>query len=159
MEWKVGDVTREALVSVPENPARAPVIFLWHGHGGTMKSAATRFALHKLWAEAIVAYPQGLPTPGKLVDPEGKLPGWQSNPGQQDDRDLKFFDAMLATFTNDLKADARRVYVAGHFERRHVSCTNSGPCVPTRSRPARLRQPRDGLDRADEAEAVPAHRW
>jgi polyhydroxybutyrate depolymerase len=114
MEWKIGEATREALVYVPEASKDAPLVFVWHGHGGTMKHASASFALHKLWPEAIVVYPQGLPTSGKIVDPEGKLPGWQFNPGENEDRDLKFFDAMLESFKRDLKADPKRVFVTGH---------------------------------------------
>ncbi len=52
---------------------------------------------HKHWPEAIVVYMQGLNTPGALTDPDGKRPGWQKTFGDQGDRDLKFFDAVLAT--------------------------------------------------------------
>lgn len=33
--WKVGDDTREALVYAPAGSGKKPVIFAWHGHGGT----------------------------------------------------------------------------------------------------------------------------
>jgi polyhydroxybutyrate depolymerase len=114
MEWKIGEDTREALVHIPESTKGAPLLFAWHGHGGTMKHAAASFALHTLWPEAIVVYPQGLPTSGKIVDREGRLPGWQSNPGEYDDRDLKFFDAMLDSLKRDHKADPSRVFATGH---------------------------------------------
>ena len=52
-----------------------------------------------------MVYPQGLNTPGKLTDPEGKKPGWQHGPGAEGDRDLKFFDAMLAEVRGDYKVD------------------------------------------------------
>ncbi len=113
-EWQVGGTKREALVFIPAVPRQAPVIFVWHGHGGTTRHASNAFALHKLWPEAIVVYPQGLPTPGKIVDPEGRMPGWQFNPGELEDRDFRFFDAMLATLERDLKSDPKRVYVTGH---------------------------------------------
>jgi hypothetical protein len=54
MEWKVGDVTREALVSIPEASKNAPLVFVWHGHGGSMRQASLSFGLHTLWPEAIV---------------------------------------------------------------------------------------------------------
>lgn len=114
MEWKVGGVTREALVYAPEPSKGAPLVFVWHGHGGTMRHASVSFALHKLWPEAVVVYPQGLPTSGKIVDREGRLPGWQFNPGENDDRDLKFFDAMLDSFKRDLEVDPGRVFATGH---------------------------------------------
>ncbi len=56
---------------------------------------------------------QGLPTPGR-TDPDGKKPGWQKTVGDQEDRDLKFFDAVLASLKKDYKIDERRVYATGH---------------------------------------------
>lgn len=115
-EWTVGDDRREAQVYLPASAKShdRPVIFAWHGHGGTARSAAEKWAYHKHWPDAIVVYPQGLPTPGKLTDPQGKRPGWQHNPGELADRDLKFFDAMLATLRNDYAIDSRRIYATGH---------------------------------------------
>ncbi|HEX7897476.1 MAG TPA: esterase [Planctomycetota bacterium] len=112
--WTVDGVEREALVRVPVNRKEdgpRPLVFAWHGHGGTMAHAARSFRIHELWAEAVVVYPQGLPTPGRLSDPEGKKPGWQH--GELEGRDYKFFDAMLA----DLKrkdVDETRIYSMGH---------------------------------------------
>lgn len=115
-EWKVGDATREALVHAPARAEKeaCPLVFVFHGHGGTMKHASTAIAVHAHWPEAICVYPQGLNTPGKLTDPEGKKTGWQSNPRDQDDRDLKFFDAMLKSLRADYKVDEKRVYATGH---------------------------------------------
>lgn len=117
MEWKVGDDTREALVRVPAgggSKEAAPVVFVWHGHGGRSALSARSNAIHKAWPEAVVVYAQGLKTPNVLVDPTGKMSGWQSRVGDQDDRDLKFFDAMLATLKKDHKIDEKRIYSTGH---------------------------------------------
>ena len=57
---------------------------------------------------------QGLNTPGKLTDPEGKKPGWQSSAGDQQDRDLKFYDAVLMSLKKDYKVDDKRIYSTGH---------------------------------------------
>ena len=115
-EWKIDGVTREALVHVPDQETKiaAPVVFAFHGHGGSMSNAAKMFEAHILWPEAIVVYMQGLNTPGRLTDPEGKAPGWQKWVGDQNDRDLKFFDAVLATLKRDYKVDTKRVYSTGH---------------------------------------------
>lgn len=112
--WKVDGVAREALVYVPDAPRPAPLVFAFHGHGGTMKAAAEKWAYHKRWPQAICVYMQGLPTPGKLTDPEGRRPGWQHEAGEQGDRDLKFFDAVLSTLRREAKVDEQRIYVTGH---------------------------------------------
>jgi polyhydroxybutyrate depolymerase len=115
-EWKADGVTREALIYAPATARTVPtpVVFAFHGHGGTMRQAATQFAYHKHWPEAIVVYMQGLNTPGALTDPKGKKPGWQKTFGDQGDRDLKFFDAELAALHKDYKVDEKRIYATGH---------------------------------------------
>ncbi|MGL6076221.1 MAG: alpha/beta hydrolase family esterase [Fimbriiglobus sp.] len=114
--WKVGGDNRNALIFAPEKASKepAPLVFCWHGHGGTMGLSAKAFAFHKVWPEAIVVYPQGLNTPVPLVDKEGKRSGWQTRVGDQEDRDLKFFDAMLQTVKKDYMVDGKRVYSTGH---------------------------------------------
>lgn len=115
--WLVDGVTREALVSLPpgaDNNAALPVVFAFHGHGGSMRQASRSFPIHELWPEAIVIYPQGLPTPSALVDREGKYAGWQGVAGGQDDRDLKFFDVMLADLRARYHIDGKRIYATGH---------------------------------------------
>jgi polyhydroxybutyrate depolymerase len=115
-EWTVDGVAREALVYSPASAKTnaAPVVFAFHGHGGNMRNTVRSFHIHTLWPEAIVVYPQGLNTPGRLTDPEGKKPGWQHGVGAEGDRDLKFFDAMLASLKADYKVDTKRVYSTGH---------------------------------------------
>jgi polyhydroxybutyrate depolymerase len=112
----VNGVEREALVYAPPKAKleATPLVFAFHGHGGTMEKAAASFHIHKAWPDALVVYPQGLRTPGKLTDPEGKRTGWQSNAGHMEDRDLQFFDAMLAKLKEHYKVDARRIYSTGH---------------------------------------------
>jgi polyhydroxybutyrate depolymerase len=115
--WQVDGVTREALVSVPAGTAPTagwPVVFAFHGHGGTMQQASRSFPIHQVWPDAIVVYPQGLPTPSPLVDREGRWPGWQAMAGAQGDRDLKFFDAMLADLRAKMPIDDKRIYATGH---------------------------------------------
>src|SRR3954465_10707692 len=88
--WAVDGVKREALVFVPtaKGEGKVPVVFDFHGHGGTHRNAARSHHFQETWPEALVVYMQGLNTPGKLTDPEGKKPGWQHGPGEQKDRDL-----------------------------------------------------------------------
>ena len=114
-DWTVGKAKREAIVYLPANTDKpAPVVFAFHGHGGTAAHAARTFAYQTHWPEAIIVYMQGLPTPGKLTDPEGKKSGWQSGAGDQNDRDLKFFDDVIKTLTKEQKLDEKRIYCTGH---------------------------------------------
>ena len=114
--WTVDGTTREALVYVPTQARTnaAPLVFAFHGHGGSMQNAARSFSYHTRWPEAIVVYMQGLNTPGRLTDPEGEKPGWQAAVGDQSDRDLKFFDAVLASLKADYDVDDKRIYATGH---------------------------------------------
>ena len=116
VEFTVGDDQREVLLYAPPTAKTAPtpVIFAWHGHGGNMKNAAISFHFHTLWPEAIVIYPQGLNTPGRLTDPKGLKPGWQGTPGAQNDRDLKLFDVMWKKLHELYQVDDKRIYSSGH---------------------------------------------
>lgn len=115
-EWTVDGVSRQALIHVPESAKKepAPVVFAFHGHGGNMTNASRMFPFATLWPEAVVVCMQGLNTPGRLTDPEGKKPGWQHRKGDQGDRDLKFFDAVLGSVRSELKVDDSRIYATGH---------------------------------------------
>ena len=115
MEWQIEGVTRDALIYVPVNAKEqdTPLLFDFHGHGGTAKNAATRHNFQQRWPEAMVVYMQGLPTAGK-TDPQGVKPGWQARVGDLNDRDLKFFDAVLEKLKKDYKIDAARIYCTGH---------------------------------------------
>jgi polyhydroxybutyrate depolymerase len=116
MEWTVDGVAREGLVYAPtkECPGGPPLVFGFHGHGGSMQQAAKSFGIHDLWPEAVVVYLQGLPTPGQITDPDGKRAGWQKTPGDQGDRDFKFFDVALLALKEKYKVDATRIYCTGH---------------------------------------------
>ena len=109
-------VAREALVYVPPSAKtmNTPVVFVFHGHGGNARQAARSFGIYQHWPEAISVHMQGLKTPGRLTDPEGNKPGWQSGPGDQGDRDLKFFDAVLERLKRDYRVDEKRIYATGH---------------------------------------------
>ena len=115
MSWTVDGIKREAIVFPPGLPPEtggSPLVFVFHGHGGTMRAVARKWKYQDAWPEAIVVYPQGLPTSG-IRDPEGKLPGWQRLPGEDGDRDLKFFDTMLADLRRKYTVDDNRIYVTG----------------------------------------------
>lgn len=115
-EWTVDGRTREALLYLPTKATEhgAPVVFGFHGHGGSMQNAARSFRMHELWPEALVVYMQGIPTPGRLTDPEGKRNGWQHDAGDHEDRDLKFFDAVFKSLRDGHQIDENRIYCMGH---------------------------------------------
>ncbi len=115
-EWTIGSDKREALIYIPESAktTQSPVVFAFHGHGGNMRNASRMLPIHKLWPEAICVYMQGLNTPGQLTDPEGKKTGWQKAAGDQNNRDLKFFDAVLETLHQDCKVDDAKIFSTGH---------------------------------------------
>jgi polyhydroxybutyrate depolymerase len=114
-KWMIDGVARHAIIyppSAPHGRDKAPLIFAYHGHGDNAWFATEQFAFHTLWPEAIVVYPQGIPTPADS-DPAGERRGWQHLPGEVNDRDLKFFDAMLRTLRWDFHVDDHRIYAAG----------------------------------------------
>jgi polyhydroxybutyrate depolymerase len=116
LELTVDGVARSGFVYAPpaakEQPT--PVVFVWHGHGGTALTAGRSTSMYKLWPEAISVYLQGLNTPGQLTDPEGKKPGWQHGAGAEGDRDLKLFDATLAHLKEHYQVDTKRIFSTGH---------------------------------------------
>lgn len=115
-DFSVDGVERQALVypnSKPASASGAPVVFVFHGHGGNAQNAARRFRIHELWPEAVVVYMQGIPGVQGITDSEGTRNGWQKAPGEVGDRDLKFFDAALERMRT-YKIDPKRVYVLGH---------------------------------------------
>jgi polyhydroxybutyrate depolymerase len=115
--FTVDGLERQALVypnAKPAPGAGAPVVFVFHGHGGTAQNVARRLRVHELWPEAVVVYMQGVPGVQGITDPEGKRNGWQKSPGEVGDRDIKFFDATLERIQKKYKTDPNRVYVLGH---------------------------------------------
>jgi polyhydroxybutyrate depolymerase len=112
--YTVDGVTRVALVyaSADAKARPVPVVFAFHGHGGTAHDAAHAFAIHEHWPEAIAVYMKGVPTVAGN-DPTGKQSGWQYHVRENGDRDVKFFDAVLESLRHEFKVDDMRIYVTG----------------------------------------------
>ncbi len=115
-DWTIDGTKRQGNIYLPATATTQPnpVVFGFHGHGGNSRNAARSFRMHEAWPEAIVVYLQGLPTPGAITDPKGERNGWQKDLGDQQDRDLKFFDAVLADLKKTYKVDESRIYSTGH---------------------------------------------
>src|SRR5712691_4409317 len=115
MTWTIDGEARAALVFAPvptTSNIRHPLVFAFHGHGGKMQGTSLLMHIQTLWPAAIVVYPQGLPTMSPH-DPQGQRPGWQQEAGQNGDRDLKFFDAMVATMKQKYTVADDRIYATG----------------------------------------------
>jgi polyhydroxybutyrate depolymerase len=116
--WTVNGVERTALVAAPAElpPPTTPVplVFVFHGHGGTSAQASRSFRIHDAWPNAVVIYPQGLPTSGKILDFLGERPGWQHLAGTEGDRDLLFVDTMLMWVKMKYTIHPAHTFAAGH---------------------------------------------
>ncbi len=118
MTWKVDGLEREALVFAPATPSasgKAPLILVFHGHGGNMRGFANQTHFQLAWPEAIVVSLQGLPI-ASAVDPAGRMPGWDSGPDaltERQNRDLDFVDSVLATMHRTFPVDDRQIYATG----------------------------------------------
>jgi len=115
MHWTIDGVQRDALVFAPRPTIAAvkhPLVFAFHGHGGHANGTALQMHIQAIWPQAIVVYPQGLNTPVPS-DPAGTKPGWQFKAGDSNDRDLKLFDAIVATMKQKYGVDSRRIYTTG----------------------------------------------
>jgi polyhydroxybutyrate depolymerase len=108
-------VRRKAVVVVPVDVSHpAPVVFVFHGHGGNGARIERKFDIEGLWRDAIVVYPDGLIGHQGVTDPKGVKPGWQTRLGESGDRDLAFYDVMLRALYAKLPVDRDRVFLMGH---------------------------------------------
>jgi len=114
MTWTIDGVKREAIVFAPKNAANAksPVVFSFHGHGDDMENFSG-VEIQSYWREAIVVYPQGLPSSRDGSNSSDGLSGWQTRAGQYADRDLKLVDAILADLRQRYHVDDTRIYATG----------------------------------------------
>ena len=111
----VDGIARTAVLVVPSAvSAPAPLVFVFHGHGGSGAGIEGRVQIEQRWPDAIVVYPDGLVGHKGITDPQGVRPGWQVAPGGEGDRDLAFYDTLLATIRSKLPVDGDRIYVMGH---------------------------------------------
>jgi polyhydroxybutyrate depolymerase len=113
LEVTVGELQRRYLVHVGAQLAAPPaIVFAWHGFGSGPESALRSMRAKQLWPDAIVVAPQGEPRTFEQFGARARA-GWQVAKGELDDRDLAFFDAMLADLDARGCVDRKRIYSTG----------------------------------------------
>ena len=107
---------RTALIVVPTNTeaAGAPVVFGFHGHGGSGAGYAGKTPVATAWPNAVGVFPDGLPGHKGITDTEGTKSGWQTKKGELGDRDLRLFDELLKALDASMRVDHNRIYAVGH---------------------------------------------
>jgi polyhydroxybutyrate depolymerase len=118
MVWKVDNCYRQALVFAPTTNTpngKHPLVFVFHGHNGTMQDTSVKMNIQAAWPEAIVVYPQGVDSPSN-GDPEAEKSGWQRRKDQESpvgNRDLDLFDTMVTAMKQKFKVDDTQIFAAG----------------------------------------------
>lgn len=114
--YTIEGTERKILLFEPkEKNKKIPVVFVFHGHGGNAKHASKTLNFHDSFPEALVIYLQGIPgVTNSIVDKEGLYNGWQMNPGELNDRDIKFFDEVFADVQKNYEINKDRIYAVGH---------------------------------------------
>ncbi len=166
MRWTVDGVERQALVFAPAAGAagsRLPLVLAFHGHGSDMRELAHALAIHDRWPAALVVYPEGLPTVSRL-DPQGTELGWQREPGENGDRDLKLVDAILKSLRARYPVDDRRIYATGFsngavftyllWATRGATFAAFAPCAGVLGRTAHLSVPKPLLHIAGQTDHI-----
>ena len=115
ISWMVDGVERFAIIYGPKSPppGKLPLIFAFHGHGDDMENFQY-VGLHTAWPDAVVVYFQGLPSRDGYA-------GWQVEPGEYGDRDLKLVDTALAALKAKYNVDDSRIYATGFSNGAHFT--------------------------------------
>jgi polyhydroxybutyrate depolymerase len=118
-QWTVDNTKRTGILCTPDPtahqpPAGWPVVFVFHGHGGSAQMIRHQFQIDILWPDAVVVYLQGLPTVGQITDPQGNGAGWDSIDTTDKNRDLRFYDTVLKDLTDNQHINPKRVFSTGH---------------------------------------------
>ena len=86
----------------------APVVLVFHPYGTGAQYMEGRVST-RLWPAAIMVYPEGASRPNS-----GYAPSWQRRAGELGDRDLQFFDAIVAWLTEHHCIDTTRIFAFGY---------------------------------------------
>ena len=114
--FTIEGIERKAIFYEPKiKSEKTPVVFIFHGHGGTAKWASNKLNFYDEFPEALIIYMQGIPgVTNSLVDKEGKYNGWQMNPDELQNRDVKFFDEVFSQISKNYNLDLDRIHAVGH---------------------------------------------
>ena len=107
-----GGLRRTFVVRAPAEPdakGKAPVVIAFHPFGTGANYMVSRAPIGRFWPSALVLYPDGMPR-----DSSRPVPSWQNRAGELGDRDLTFFDAMVAWADQHACIDRARVFVMGY---------------------------------------------
>ena len=116
LTWMVDGDKREAIIFAPATPPpgnKLPLMLSFHGHGDDMENFQY-VGLQQAWPDAIVVYFQGLPS-------RDGYRGWQVEPGEYNDRDLKLVDVALASLRKKYNVDDDRIYATGFSNGAHFT--------------------------------------
>ena len=154
VELKVGAATRVFVVRLPaayDARKPAPVVFALHPGGMNPQYMQGRVPVHLAWPDVIAIFPAALPRMGGAG---GMQPGWQGRPGDMEDRDVVFFDAMLEWLRTNHCFDPKNVFLVGYSNGAGLAgvlacergslvagvaiASGNLSCTPTESRPVIL---------------------
>jgi poly(3-hydroxybutyrate) depolymerase/sugar lactone lactonase YvrE len=115
MTWKltVDGIERTALV-YPGREATttpSPLVFVFHPFRGRAAEMAHLTRIAEAWPEATVVYPQALPHPSPFGG--GDVLMWQEFPGDFEDGDVRFVEALLKELSAAYRVDERQVFATG----------------------------------------------
>ncbi|MEO8259786.1 MAG: hypothetical protein ABI868_20740 [Acidobacteriota bacterium] len=114
VDLKMGTFVRPFTVRLPaayDARTPGPLIFLFHPGGMNAQYMQGRVPVARVWRDAIAVYPNAMP---RLGGAGGMQPGWQNRPGDLEDRDVAYFDAMLDWLRANHCFNEQRVFVMGY---------------------------------------------
>lgn len=108
----VGGMERQAIVVAPAHKSsdKPPVVFMFHGHGGSAEHCIGHFHVENQWPAAVVVYPEGMPISLGPQSPEGL--GWQLRCDEKNS-DIQFFDKLREKVLKDYDADPKKEFAMG----------------------------------------------
>lgn len=107
--FQSGSRTRKFLLRLPARPVGAPVMFVWHGWGGTPQSAMDTTGIHYYQSEnfiLVAPYAAGHPNPEAQYE-------WFFASSPANNPDLIVFDDIIACLNQQYSIDLNRIWSTG----------------------------------------------